>query len=107
MTVVKGRRHSAEVAVDLVPTLGLFEGEHVAFVVVNDPREDRIGAQIVKAATRELVKLQKQLLILNLAFEPRVEQVVLLDLVEGVGDLEALVLMLVDYVKELEESFLC
>ena len=106
MTVVKGRCHSAEVAVDLVLTLGLFEGVHVALVVVNDPREDRVGAKIVKATTRELVQLEKQFLVLNFTIETRVEQVVLFESVEGVNDLEAPVLVLVDNLKVLEESLL-
>lgn len=107
MLLVEGRCHSAEVAVNLVSDFGLFEGDHIAGVVADHPREDWVGAQVVEAAARKLVQFEQQFLILDLSLEPRIEQVILFKLLGRVDDLEALVLVLVDDVKELEESFLC
>ena len=65
----------AKVTVDLATRLCLLEREEVALIVGQHPGKDRIGTKIIEASRAKLVELQEQFLVLDLAFEPRVQQV--------------------------------
>ena len=52
-----------------------FKGDKVALVVRDYPWKDRIGTEIIETPTAELVELEKELLILDLTFKPRIEKI--------------------------------